>query len=345
MQERTRRGGRPQDRAPGPRPAASEGRGSRQGRRPAAPPGPAPTTTEEGPLRAGGARPGDVVTLTVARVDENGAFLDAGTGNTSDDILLHRFQQTAPVEVGQQVRVYLYLDPAKRLTASMKLPKLKEGQLTYAKVLSVTKDGGFVDLGGERGVFLPYSEMRGYVSPGQLVWVKLYRDKSGRPAVTMRVEEDLQRAAKPATAVRVGDRLEGIVYNIVPEGFFLFTKERYVVFLHRDQVPGGRLDFGQKVQCRATFLRPDGRVNASLRPPKEDALYLDARRLEAFLQQRGGSMPYGDGTPPEIIKQRFDLSKAAFKRALGHLLKEGKIRQEGGWTYLVQAGEEGAEKD
>ena len=298
-------------------------------------------TAGDAPLKAGGAKPGDVVTLRVARLGENGAFLDAGTGNTSDDILLHRFQQTEPVTVGQEVKVYLYLDPAKRLTASMKLPKLKEGQVTYARVISVTRDGGFVDLGGERGVFLPYSEMRGYVRPEQLVWVKLYKDKSGRPAVTMRVEEELQRAAKPAENVRVGDKLEGIVYNIVPEGFFLFSKERYIIFLHREQVPGGRLDFGQKVECWATFIRPDGRVNASLRPPKEEALYLDAQRLEKYMQERGGSMPYGDGTPPEIIKQKFDLSKAAFKRALGHLLKEGKISQEDGWTRLVQDSEDG----
>ena len=72
-------------------------------------------------------RPGDVVTLKVARISEMGAFLDAGTGNTSDDILLHKLQQTAPVQVGDEVKVYLYLDPNKRLTASMKLPKMREG--------------------------------------------------------------------------------------------------------------------------------------------------------------------------------------------------------------------------
>ncbi|MGM9570489.1 MAG: S1-like domain-containing RNA-binding protein, partial [Phascolarctobacterium sp.] len=139
-------------------------------------------------------RPGDVVTLKVVRLGEMGAFLDGGTGNTDDDILLHKLQQTAEVKEGDAVKVYLYLDPSKRLTASMKLPKMREGQLGYVRVISVTRDGGFVDIGAERGVFLPYSQMRGHVSEGQLVWVKLYRDKSGRQAVTMRVEEDMQRA-------------------------------------------------------------------------------------------------------------------------------------------------------
>lgn len=183
-------------------------------------------------------KPGDVVTLTVARLGEMGAFLDAGTGNTSDDILLHKLQQTEEIKEGDKVKVYLYLDPNKRLTASMKLPKMREGQLGYVKVLSVTRDGGFVDIGAERGVFLPYSQMRGHVSPNQLVWVKLYRDKSGRPAVTMRVEEDMQKASKPAEGLKVGDNVTGTVYNILQEGFFIFTTQRFIAFIHRSEEIG-----------------------------------------------------------------------------------------------------------
>lgn len=279
-------------------------------------------------------RPGDVVTMQVARLNELGAFLDAGTGNTSDDILLHKLQQTAPVKEGDRVKVYLYLDPNKRLTASMKLPKMREGQLGYVRVLSVTRDGGFVDIGAERGVFLPYSQMRGHVTPNQLVWVKLYRDKSGRPAVTMRVEDDMVRASKAAEGVKVGDQITGTIYNILPEGFFIFTNQRFLAFLHRSEVPGGRLDFGQEVTCRVTYIRQDGRLNVSMRLQKENALIADAEEIYAFLKKRGGKMPYCDSTPLEIIKQKFGISKAAFKRALGHLMKEGKIYQEDGWTYL-----------
>jgi predicted RNA-binding protein (virulence factor B family) len=285
-------------------------------------------------------KPGDVVTLKVARLNEMGAFLDAGTGNTSDDILLHKLQQTEEIKEGDKVKVYLYLDPNKRLTASMKLPKMREGQLGYVKVLSVTRDGGFVDIGAERGVFLPYSQMRGHVSPNQLVWVKLYRDKSGRPAVTMRVEEDMQKASKPAEGVKVGDNVTGTVYNILPDGFFIFTTQRFIAFLHRSEVPGGRLDFGQEVTCRITFIREDGRLNCSMRLQKENALVADAEEIYNFLVKRGGRMPYCDSTPLEIIKQKFGISKAAFKRALGHLMKQGKIRQDDGWTYLIESPEQ-----
>ena len=281
-------------------------------------------------------RAGDVCELKVVRENEMGAFLDAGTGNTSDDILLHKQQQDTPVKVGDLVKVYLYLDPHGRMTASRKLPKMREGQLGYVKVLSVTRDGGFVDIGAERGVFLPYSEMRGHVSPGQLVWAKLYRDKTGRQAVSMRVEEEMVRASKPAVDVKVGDEVTGTVYNILPEGFFLITMERYIAFIHRSEVPGGRLDFGQKVTGRIAFVREDGRINLSLRPQKEQARVLDADLILSLLEKRKGSMPYGDDTPAEVIKDVFGISKSGFKRALGKLMKDGKVKQENGWTTLIE---------
>ena len=277
-------------------------------------------------------RPGDVVTLKAVRASEMGVFLDAGTGNTDDDILLHKLQQETEVKVGDSVKVYLYLDPHGRLTASMKLPKMREGQLGYVKVLSVTRDGGFVDIGAERGVFLPYSQMRGHVSPGQLVWVKLYRDKTGRQAVSMRVDKEMQKASKPATGIKVGDTVTGTIYNILPEGFFIFTSQRFLGFLHRSE----GLDFGQEITARVAYVRADGRLNLSMRQQKEHAMVADAEDILNFLKKRGGKMPYCDDTPMEIIKEKFGISKAAFKRALGRLLRQGLIRQEEGWTILLE---------
>ena len=99
-------------------------------------------------------------------------------------------------------------------------------------------------------------------------------------------------------------------------------------------MPGGRLDFGQEVTGRITYIRQDGRLNISLRLQKENALIADAEEIYNYLVKRSGRMPYCDSTPLEIIKQKFGISKAAFKRALGHLMKEGRIYQEDGWTYL-----------
>ena len=282
---------------------------------------------------------GMVATMRVVRIGEMGAFLDAETGNTSDDVLLHTQQQTSPVAVGDEVEVYLYRDPKRRLTASMRVPKMKEGQIARMKVVNVSKDGAFLDVGAERGIFMPFAGMRGRPRIGERVWAKLYTDKSGRLAVTMEVEDEMRRASKPAEGVKVGDFVTGEIYNYTDKGAFLFSKERYIVFIDNKEMKT-RPRVGETVTARVTFLREDGRLNASLREVKEKALVTDSDAILALMRERHGRMPYSDATSPEIIRDKFGVSKAAFKRALGHLLKEGKIEQRDGWTFLVGIGEE-----
>ncbi len=280
--------------------------------------------------------PSTVARLQVARVNEMGAFLDAQTGNTSDDILLHKTQQTHPVAVGDFVDVFLYLDPKRRLTASMRVPKMKEGQIARLRVINVSRDGAFLDVGAERGIFMPYAGMRGRPQVGEVVWAKLYTDKSGRLAVTMEVEDEMRRASKPATHVKVGQMVTGAIYNYTDAGAFLFSNERYIVFIaNKEMKDNERPRVGQVVTARVTFVRPDGRLNASLREAKEKALLTDSERILALLESRKGRMPYSDETSPEVIRDKFQISKAAFKRALGHLMKEGRIREADGWTYLL----------
>lgn len=97
------------------------------------------------------------------------------------------------------------------------------------------------------------------------------------------------------------------------------------------------LRLGEEVKVRVTLVREDGRVNLAMSPRKEVGRDEDADRLIAFLKERpGGGMPYSDATPPDIIKQRFGISKSAFKRAMGKLMKEGLVTQKENWTYLVE---------
>lgn len=279
-------------------------------------------------------KPGYVYDLLVVRETEWGVFLDVGTGNTSDDILLHKTQQTSAVKVGETVKVYLYLDPQKRLTASMKLPKVQVGELAYLQIINKSKDGIFVDVGAERGVFMPFSQMYGRPQVGTWVWVKLYIDKTGRKAVTMKVEEEFKALSKPAKDIKKGDILTGYIYNILDDGYLLLSDEKYIMFLHNDECISDKLEYAQIIKARVTFIREDGRVNVSMRPLKQDALKNDAERILEFMRERKGSMPYTDDTDADIIKERFRISKSAFKRALGKLMKDGLIEQKEGWSVF-----------
>ena len=267
-----------------------------------------------------------VAALKVVRTNDMGAFLDAGTGKTSDDILLHKAQQTAEVSIGETVKVFLYLDPKKRLTASMRVPKMREGQIARLKIINVTGDGAFVDVGAERGIFMPFAEMRGRPQVGEIVWAKLYTDKSGKLAVSMKVSDEIRRASKPAEGIKRGDKIKGAVFNIIDSGAFVFSEQRNIVFIARKEI-SRELRVGEVVEARVTFVRGDGRLNASLLNQKENALEVDAEKIFAFMQRNGGAMNFHDKTSPEKIRAVFRLSKAAFKRAVGHLLSQRRVEK------------------
>ena len=274
-------------------------------------------------------KPMTVAELKVVRTNEMGAFLDACTGNTSQDILLHKSQQTAEVSVGDTVKVFLYLDPKKRLTASMRVPKLNEGEIARLPIINVVKNlGAFVDAGAERGIFMPFAEMRGRPRVGEIVWAKLYTDKSGKLAASMDVSDEIRRASKPAKNINIGDKVTGAIFNIIDAGAFVFSEQKNIVFIAQKEIPRP-LRVGEVVTARVTFIRDDGRLNASLRDAKENALEHDAEKIFAFMQANGGELILNDNSSPERIFAVFKISKAAFKRAVGHLFHERRIKKVG----------------
>ena len=266
-----------------------------------------------------------VVKLKAVRESEFGIFLDAGTGNTSDDILLHKNQQTSEIKIGDVVEVFLYPNPQKKLTASMRVPKMKIGQIARLKIINKSSDGLFLDVGAERGIFMPFAEMIGRPQVGDIVWAKLYKDKSGRLATSMKVFDEIRRASKPAKNIRRGNKVKGAIYNITEAGAFLFSEERFIVFIAQKEIPR-KLKVGEIVEARVTFVREDGRLDASLREQKEFAQHSDADKILKFMRENPETN-LSDKISPQKIETIFHISKAAFKRAIGHLLKKNLIQK------------------
>lgn len=123
-------------------------------------------------------------------------------------------------------------------------------------------------------------------------------------------------------------------YRLLPVGsFFISTPQGYRVFVHHtEQLAEPRL--GEEVEIRVIGVKEDGSLNGSMLPRKQERLGDDAETVYRYIQQAGGKMPFTDKSSPDEIFEMFNLSKAAFKRALGKLMKEGKVEQKDGWTIV-----------
>lgn len=255
--------------------------------------------------------------LTVVKKVDFGVYL----GTDEERVLLPKKQVPAGIEPGDPVEVFLYKDSDDRLIATTNEPKVELGGLDVLEVVDTGKFGAFLDWGLEKDLFLPFKQQTGKVMTGDKCLVSLYIDKSERLCATMKVYDLLSKESP----YQKDDMVEGIVYDTSEEfGVFVAVDNQYSALIPKKEVYG-RLRVGQTVKARVTAVKADGKLDLSIRDKIPMQMDKDAELIWERLQEYGGTLPFNDKADPEKIKREFNLSKNAFKRAVGRLLKEGKI--------------------
>lgn len=255
--------------------------------------------------------------LTVVKKVDFGVYL----GNDEERVLLPKKQVPEGVEPGDPVEVFLYKDSDDRLIATTNEPKVELGELAVLEVADTNKFGAFLNWGLEKDLFLPFKQQTAKVMPGDKCLVTLYIDKSERLCATMKVY-DVLRTDSP---YQKDDMVEGIIYDTSEEfGVFVAVDNQFSALIPKKEVYG-KLRVGQTVKARVTAVKADGKLDLSVRDKIPMQMDKDAEMIWKRLQELGGALPFNDKADPELIKKEFNLSKNAFKRAVGRLLKEGKI--------------------
>ena len=256
-------------------------------------------------------------TLMVVKEVEFGVYL----GNSPEKVLLPKKQVPEGVEVGDPIEVFLYKDSSDRLIATTNEPKIMLGELAVLTVAATGGIGAFLDWGLEKDLLLPFREQTAPLKKGDQILVALYIDKSQRLCATMKVYERL-RTDSP---YKVDDQVEGIIYELSDNfGVFVAVDNLYSALIPKREA-FGKLRVGDRVKARVVKVKEDGKLDLSVREKAFLQMDADADLIMKRMEEYGGSLPFTDKADPELIKKEFDLSKNAFKRAIGRLLKEGKI--------------------
>ena len=276
---------------------------------------------------------GQTITLEIARKADFGYFLSDG----NEDVLLHNNEAKHDYEIGDQVEVFLFHDSHGRLTASTTIPEITVGRYAWVKVADTNpKIGVFLDIGIQKDLLLGADDLPVHKSvwpkPGDLVCVTLRVNRNYLLYARLASDQIIQSISVKATRENFNKNVQGHIYRTAKVGSWIYTIEGYKGFIHeseRQEEP--RL--GEMVEGRIIDVKEDGTINVSLLARKEESQDRDAERVFEYLMSRNGAMPFNDKSMPEEINERFNMSKGAFKRALGLLMKEGRVYQEGSWTY------------
>ncbi len=267
---------------------------------------------------------GEKQTLVIVKKVEFGVYL-AMKEAPDDKVLLPAKQVPAGAKVGDEVEVFLYRDSSDRLIATTKTPRLIMGQVALLTVVQIGKVGAFLDWGLEKDLFLPFKQQTRKVKAGDQVLASLYIDKSGRLCATMNVYEHL-RTDSP---YKKDDKVTGRIYEISKNfGAFVAVDDCFSALIPKKELFGATEPpkIGEQVTARVVKVLEDGKLTLSIREKAYLQIQKDAEKIEKLLDSYEGSLPFNDKAAPEVITHETGMSKNEFKRAVGHLLKEGKIQ-------------------
>ena len=272
-------------------------------------------------------RLGYMQTLVAVKKTDFGLFLtdiekkDDKNRALEDEVLLPKNQVTEDMRVGSEIEVFLYKDSEDRMIATRLVPYIKIGEIKKLKVKEVNKIGAFLDWGLPKDLLLPFKEQIYDIKSGDEILVTVYIDLSDRLCATM----DLYSRLSLLPPYQKDDMVKGTVYQVHEQfGAYVAVDNKYSALvpkkeLHRELKPG------DEIEARVLEVKEDGKLDLSLRQKAYVQMDADSALILDKLKQAGGSLPYQDKSSADEIKEEFNLSKAAFKRAIGRLYKERVI--------------------
>ena len=238
---------------------------------------------------------GMVQTLRIVKRVEFGVYL-SDSAEAEVRVLLPKKQVPEYAGMGDVLSVFVYRDSRDRMIATTTVPKLTLHEVAKLRVAQVGRVGAFLDWGLEKELLLPYAEQTRRVAEGEECLVALYIDKSDRLCATMNVYPYLASDSP----YRAEDRIGGTVYEISEHfGAFVAVDDRYSGLIPKKELYGN-VRVGDVIQ--------------------------DAKRLLEIIGSFDGVLPFTDKASPEVIRRETQMSKNEFKRAVGRLLKEGKVQ-------------------
>ena len=233
------------------------------------------------------------------------------------------FKETLDQEfhIGDLINVFVYNDVEKGIVATLRTAYGEVDELALLRVVGTNEMGAFLDLGIAKDVLLLKNKMEYDVLEGDEILVLLKLDNKKRISATMRVSDYLETKEN----VKIGQMEKGIIYRVNPDmGIFLAIDGKYHGFIHNNKLDR-EYQIGEKVEARITNIRTDGKIELSLKEPLNIAMDNDSKLIYDYMLKRDGKLDLNDKSDSDLIKRKLNLSKKAFKRAVGKLYKEGKI--------------------
>ncbi len=255
--------------------------------------------------------------MKVVKHVDFGVYLD---GQDEGEILLPRKDVPHNTEVGDRLHVFIYRDSDDRLIATTKRPLVQVGEAAYLKVKQQNNVGTFMDWGLPKDLLVPFNEQAWPMNEGRNVVIYCYLDENtNRIAGTTKFHRHLSEDGR--NVFQEGDAVKGMVAAQTELGYKIILNNTHIGLLYKNEV-FKPMRFGHELKVFIKQIREDGRIDLSIAASNQDVRDELEEKIMAYLKAHDGISRITDKSPPNVIYDTFNASKANFKRALGRLYKK-----------------------
>ena len=232
-----------------------------------------------------------------------------------------------------EIDVFIFTDSEDRITATTQIPKAQRDEFAFLEVKDVTPHGAFLNWGLEKDLFVPFREQLSRMRIGQKYVVFIYLDdRTKRLVASSKIKKFLDQKA---IDLEKGDKVNLLILNNTDLGMNVIINDLYSGLIFKEDLHTN-LKTGDKTVGYIKNLRPDNKIDVVLHRPGYMAIEPNAQRVLLKIRQNNGYLGLTDISNPQEIKDQLNISKKAFKKAIGSLYKKHLIQITDRGIYLVE---------
>jgi len=270
-------------------------------------------------------------TLNVARTTPHGYILQDTSTRSDEEVLLPGGLASRELKKGENVRIFLYKDGEERITATMQEPKITLGSIALLEAVDVTRHGAYLDWGLNKDLFVPHSEQSVPMREGHSYLVYMYLDEqTDRLAATQKIDRFLE---EEEITVEENEEVDLWIWDRTDLGYNVIINETHKGLIYHDEFFSD-VNYGDRTTGYIKQIRPDNKIDVTLRPIGYDKVEPNAERILKRLKKSDGFLDLHDKSDPGEIRNRLQMSKKTFKKSIGMLYKKEIIRIEDDGIYL-----------
>lgn len=268
--------------------------------------------------------------LKIERKKDHGLYLSDDEGN---EVLLPTKYIPENYSEDEALNVFVFLDNEERPVATTETPLIVRDGFGYLKCSEVNKYGAFLDMGLSKELFCPFKEQAFRMQEGHSYLVRCYLDeKTGRLAASSKTNRFLDNSEMP---LKKFDEVELIISHPAEIGMNVIVNEKYSGLIHSADIFKD-LKVGDRLPGLVKKVRPDNKLDIVLGQLGYKAIEPNAEKVLNHLKKSGGFVKLTDKSAPDEIKAELQMSKKAFKKAIGNLYKNKQLAIESDGIRLLK---------